>query len=46
VIPGVFTPTEIMDALSSGAEMVKLFPAGALVRGICAICAVRFRISE
>lgn len=30
VIPGVFTPTEIMDALSSGAEMVKLFPAGAL----------------
>lgn len=29
-IPGCFTPTEIFNALSAGAEMVKLFPASVL----------------
>lgn len=29
-IPGVFTATEIMDALALGVEMVKVFPAGTL----------------
>lgn len=30
VIPGVFSPTEVVKAISLGAEMVKLFPAGIL----------------
>jgi 2-dehydro-3-deoxyphosphogluconate aldolase / (4S)-4-hydroxy-2-oxoglutarate aldolase len=30
LIPGVFTPTEIAQALRAGADMVKLFPAGTL----------------
>ena len=29
-VPGVLTPTEIVTALSAGAEMVKVFPAGAM----------------
>ncbi|UBU08998.1 bifunctional 4-hydroxy-2-oxoglutarate aldolase/2-dehydro-3-deoxy-phosphogluconate aldolase [Nonomuraea gerenzanensis] len=29
VLPGAFTPTEIMQAWSQGAAMVKVFPAGA-----------------
>lgn len=33
VIPGAHTPTEIEQALSSGADMVKLFPASALSIG-------------
>jgi len=30
IFPGVFTPTEIYQAWSAGARMVKLFPAGLL----------------
>jgi 2-dehydro-3-deoxyphosphogluconate aldolase/(4S)-4-hydroxy-2-oxoglutarate aldolase len=29
VLPGAFTPTEVVTAWSAGADMVKLFPAGA-----------------
>lgn len=32
-VPGVVTPTEVAAALSAGAEMVKLFPAGSLGPG-------------
>lgn len=30
VIPGVMTPTEMMNAMESGADMVKIFPASVL----------------
>jgi len=33
VIPGCFTPTEILDAWESGADIVKVFPATALGPG-------------
>ena len=33
VIPGAFTPTEILYAMRLGARMVKLFPAGVLGTG-------------
>ncbi len=31
-VPGVMTPTEILTALEAGADIVKVFPAGALGR--------------
>lgn len=34
-IPGAMTPTEIAQAYSAGAELVKLFPAGNLGLGYC-----------
>jgi 2-dehydro-3-deoxyphosphogluconate aldolase/(4S)-4-hydroxy-2-oxoglutarate aldolase len=33
VTPGVFTPSEIMQALNEGVELLKLFPAGSLGTG-------------
>jgi len=39
VVPGAFTPTEIANAWRSGADCVKLFPAGAL--GISYLKAIR-----
>lgn len=33
VIPGVMTPTEIVNAYETGADMVKVFPAGVLGAG-------------
>lgn len=33
VIPGAFSPTEILDAWEYGADMVKVFPAGSLGSG-------------
>ena len=39
VVPGAFTPTEIATAWKSGADCVKLFPAGAL--GISYLKAIR-----
>ncbi len=32
-LPGIFSPTELADALASGAELIKLFPAGRLGPG-------------
>lgn len=32
-MPGCFTPTEIVNAIDAGADMVKLFPAGSLGPG-------------
>ena len=32
-VPGVMTPTEILTALEAGADIVKVFPAGALGPG-------------
>ncbi len=32
-VPGVMTPTEILTAMEAGADMVKVFPAGALGPG-------------
>lgn len=42
--PGVFTPTEMVDAYEAGAELVKLFPAAQL--GLAYINAVRAPLSH
>ena len=41
-LPGIFSPTELADALASGAELIKLFPAGRLAPGTSAISSSRF----
>lgn len=43
-IPGVFTPSEIVDAYNTGADFVKVFPAGEL--GIGYLKAIRAPISH